>query len=57
MDYNESIRDIYPEAVMCVQRGGDTGRTPYARSCAYDGKYPTKNECIIIYGISQREKP
>ena len=21
MDYNESIRDIYPEAVMCVQRG------------------------------------
>ena len=46
----------YSKAAMCVQRSGDTGKSPYAGSCTYDGKYPTENQCITIYGISQREK-
>lgn len=41
---------------MQLQRSRNIGGTSDARPCAYVGKYPAEDQCIVIYGMPEGEK-
>ena len=40
---------------MQLQRSGNIRRTSNVGSCTYAGKHTAENQCIVIYGVSERE--
>ena len=41
---------------MCIQGRRNIGRALNARPCSYAGEHTAQTQCIIVYGIPQREK-